>query len=149
MGWPTSRLNRYARGEHKGTMTTVMVVGHAAKRAVKASEFRADVQALRAVAVGLVLLNHLWPGDLSGGYIGVDIFFVISGFLITSHLRREVDATGGVKLARFWAKRAKRLLPAAILVLLASAMITAWILSITSAKAAYNEIGAAGAYRLN
>jgi len=110
---------------------------------------RADIQSFRALAVGLVVLNHLWPGDLTGGYIGVDIFFVISGFLITSHLKREIDLTGGVKLARFWARRAKRLLPAAILVLIASAAIAAWVLPVTSERAAYTEIGAAGAYALN
>jgi peptidoglycan/LPS O-acetylase OafA/YrhL len=94
-------------------------------------------------------VNHLWAGDVSGGFIGVDIFFVISGFLITAHLRREVELTGSLKLAQFWARRAKRLLPAAILVLVASAMITAWILPVTSAQAAYAEIGSAGAYALN
>lgn len=116
---------------------------------VRRHVFRADIQALRALAVGLVLLNHLWPDHLSGGYIGVDIFFVISGFLITSQLKREVDSTGTVKLARFWSRRAKRLLPAAILVLIASAMITAWTVPVTSARAAYTQIGAAGAYVLN
>jgi peptidoglycan/LPS O-acetylase OafA/YrhL len=104
---------------------------------------------LRAVAVGLVILNHMWPGDLPGGYIGVDIFFVISGFLITSHLQREVDATGTVRLARFWARRAKRLLPAAILVLAASTAITYWLLPVTSARSVLGEIAAAGAYVLN
>lgn len=110
---------------------------------------RADIQSLRAVAVGLVIVNHMWPGDLPGGYIGVDIFFVISGFLITSHLQREVDATGSVKLARFWARRAKRLLPAAILVLAASTAITYWLLPVTSARSVLGEVAAAGAYVLN
>lgn len=110
---------------------------------------RADIQALRALAVGLVVLNHLWPERVTGGYIGVDIFFVISGFLITAHLRREVDRTGRIDLARFWARRAKRLLPAAFLVLVISAFLTAAFLPITNRHSAYEQIGAAGAYVLN
>ncbi|WP_336603954.1 acyltransferase family protein, partial [Rothia nasimurium] len=47
---------------------------------------RSDIQALRAIAVTLVIANHFWPRHLTGGYIGVDIFFVISGYLITLHL---------------------------------------------------------------
>jgi peptidoglycan/LPS O-acetylase OafA/YrhL len=78
--------------------------------------FRTDIQALRALAVSLVLLYHLWPNRLTGGFAGVDVFFVISGFLITSHLlthppRRPRD------LAGFWARRIRRLLPASLLVL--------------------------------
>src|ERR1700755_175037 len=79
--------------------------------------FRPDIQALRALAVGLVVLNHLWPTRLTGGYVGVDVFFVISGFLISSHLIREIGGTGRIRLARFYARRIRRLLPAAFLVL--------------------------------
>lgn len=77
---------------------------------------RGEIQALRALAVALVVLFHLWPGRVPGGYVGVDVFFVISGFLITGHLLREAESTGGVRLGRFWARRARRLLPAAYLV---------------------------------
>ena len=83
---------------------------------------RVEIQALRAVAVLLVVLYHLWPHRLTGGYIGVDVFFVISGFLITSHLLSEVARTGTVSLVRFWARRIRRLLPAASIVLIASAL---------------------------
>jgi peptidoglycan/LPS O-acetylase OafA/YrhL len=79
--------------------------------------FRTDIQALRAVAVLAVVLNHLWPARLTGGYVGVDIFFVISGFLITSHLGKEIAESGRVRLGRFYARRIRRLLPAAFLVL--------------------------------
>jgi peptidoglycan/LPS O-acetylase OafA/YrhL len=79
--------------------------------------FRTDIQALRAAAVLVVLLNHLWPARLTGGYVGVDVFFVISGFLISSHLCRELDRTGRVRLGRFYARRVRRLMPAALLVL--------------------------------
>jgi len=78
------------------------------------------------VAVLLVVLFHLWPGRLPGGYIGVDVFFVISGFLITGHLLRERETTGRISLAKFWARRARRLLPAAYLVL-ATTAVAVWL----------------------
>jgi peptidoglycan/LPS O-acetylase OafA/YrhL len=79
--------------------------------------FRPDIQALRAVAVLLVVAFHVWPAHVHGGYIGVDVFFVISGYLITGHLVREVASTGRVDLPGFYARRARRLLPAASLTL--------------------------------
>ncbi|WP_213814050.1 acyltransferase family protein [Glaciihabitans sp. dw_435] len=85
---------------------------------------RTDIQALRAVAVLSVVLYHFWPQHLPGGYVGVDVFFVISGYLITAHLMREVLRTGTISLPRFWARRVRRLLPASLLVLVASALIT-------------------------
>ena len=91
---------------------------------VRAGAFRPDIQALRAIAVLSVFAYHLAPGRLSGGYIGVDVFFVISGFLIGSHLLREMETTGRIRLGAFWARRAKRLLPASLLVLLVSAVAT-------------------------
>ncbi len=87
-----------------------------------ATRTRPEIQALRAAAVLAVIGFHLWPGRLSGGYVGVDVFFVISGFLITGHLLREAESEDRVRLARFWARRARRLLPAAYLVLLVSAV---------------------------
>ena len=90
-----------------------------------ASRFLPHVQGLRAIAVLFVVLYHFWPGRLSGGYVGVDVFFVISGFLITAHLAREISTTGSVKLAQFWARRARRLLPASLLVLLFCAIVVA------------------------
>jgi peptidoglycan/LPS O-acetylase OafA/YrhL len=87
------------------------------------SRFIPHVQGLRAIAVLAVVLYHFWPARFSGGYVGVDIFFVISGFLITSHLMRELTATGSVRLGQFWARRARRLLPASLLVLLFCALV--------------------------
>jgi peptidoglycan/LPS O-acetylase OafA/YrhL len=87
------------------------------------SRFIPHVQGLRAIAVLLVVLYHFWPGRITGGYVGVDVFFVISGFLITSHLWREVTATGQIRLGQFWARRARRLLPASLLVLLFCALV--------------------------
>jgi peptidoglycan/LPS O-acetylase OafA/YrhL len=79
--------------------------------------FRPDIQGMRAIAVGMVVIYHLYPSLLPGGFAGVDVFFVISGFLITGHLWRGYAKTGTVPLADFWGRRAKRLLPAAALVL--------------------------------
>lgn len=81
---------------------------------------RLDIQLLRAVAVALVVVYHLWPLRLPAGFIGVDVFFVISGFLITAHLIKQAEGPGGIKVFRFWANRALRLLPMACLVLLAT-----------------------------
>ncbi|WP_438352814.1 acyltransferase family protein [Microbacterium sp. CJ88] len=89
------------------------------------SRFLPHVQGLRAIAVLFVVLYHFWPARLPGGYVGVDIFFVISGFLITGHLMRELTATGSVRLAQFWARRARRLLPASLLVLLFCGLVVA------------------------
>jgi peptidoglycan/LPS O-acetylase OafA/YrhL len=89
---------------------------------------RGDIQALRAFAVMAVVLYHLWPMYVPGGYIGVDAFFVISGFLITSHLLREVDRTQKVDLPQFWARRVRRLLPASLLVAVVSAVaVVLWV----------------------
>jgi len=82
-----------------------------------------DIQALRALAVASVLLYHLWPKWLPGGYVGVDVFFVISGFLISSHLLARRPTSAG-DLLRFWSARIRRLLPAALLVLLATLVAT-------------------------
>jgi peptidoglycan/LPS O-acetylase OafA/YrhL len=92
------------------------------------SQFRPDIQALRAIAVGSVVLFHLWPNRLTGGYVGVDVFFAISGFLVTSHLLGEIGRTGTLRPLRFWARRLKRLQPAALLTLLAvCAGVVVWV----------------------
>ncbi|GAB3700734.1 acyltransferase family protein [Nocardiopsis oceani] len=95
------------------------------------SRFRPEVQGLRAVAVLLVLVYHLDPGLLPGGYVGVDVFFVISGFLITSLLLREVREHGRVSLAGFYVRRVRRLLPAATVVLLVTGAVSLVLLPAT------------------
>lgn len=80
---------------------------------------RGDIQGLRALAVGLVLVYHLLPNRLTGGFVGVDVFFVISGFLIIGLLVGEIRRTGRISLLDFYARRVRRLLPAATAVLLA------------------------------
>ena len=79
--------------------------------------FRPDVQGLRALAVSMVVIYHLYPSLVPGGFAGVDVFFVISGFLITRHLWRGYQRDGRVRLLDFWGRRARRLVPAAALVL--------------------------------
>jgi peptidoglycan/LPS O-acetylase OafA/YrhL len=85
---------------------------------------RQEIQALRAVAVLLVVLFHLWPDAVPGGFVGVDVFFAISGFLITGLLLRDVQVLGTVSLPAFWARRARRLLPAPLVAVLLCAAAT-------------------------
>ncbi|GAB3661521.1 acyltransferase family protein [Nocardioides korecus] len=110
---------------------------------------RPEVQALRAAAVLLVVGFHLWPVRLTGGYVGVDVFFVISGFLITSHLLREVEREGRVSFGRFWARRARRLLPAAYTVLAAAAVATYVWLPRVAWEQSFREIIASSLYVQN
>jgi peptidoglycan/LPS O-acetylase OafA/YrhL len=87
-------------------------------------DFRPDIQGLRAIAVLAVVLDHSGLA-VHGGYIGVDIFFVISGYLITSHLFGELSGSGHISLARFYAGRIRRILPAATVVIVAT-LLAAW-----------------------
>ena len=89
--------------------------------------FRRDIEGLRALAVGSVLLYHAHLLGFRGGYIGVDVFFVLSGFLITRLLAGEVARTGSISLRGFWARRVRRLLPASTLVLLATVVAARFI----------------------
>jgi peptidoglycan/LPS O-acetylase OafA/YrhL len=121
--------------------------GHATPR--PRSALRAEIQALRAVAVGLVLVYHLWPTAVPGGFIGVDVFFAISGFLITSLLLREIERTGRVSLADFWARRARRILPAALLTILVCALATVAVVPLTHWQQFFAELRASTAYVQN
>ena len=97
-------------------------------RRVPATPARGHIQGLdglRAIAVGAVLVYHLRPTSLPGGFLGVDVFFVISGFLITTLLLREIGARGRVDLPQFWLRRARRLLPALVTVVLVSVTLAA------------------------
>ena len=91
------------------------------------TEFRPDIEGLRAVAVLAVVLFHADMPGVGGGFVGVDVFFVISGFLITGLLWREVSTTGTVRLRRFYGARARRLLPASatvgVVTMIASAVL--------------------------
>lgn len=97
--------------------------------------FLPEVQALRALAVLLVVANHLRPDLVPGGYVGVDVFFVISGFLITGHMVKEVRGTGRLRLGHFWANRARRILPASLLAILAVVVTAPFVLPLTELRA--------------
>ena len=114
-----------------------------------AASFRPDIQGLRALAVGGVVAYHFGLSALPGGFAGVDIFFVISGWLITTHLMGEITETGRLDLWRFYARRARRLLPAALFVILVTLGLGYFILA-PQEQALYSR-GAmfASAYAIN
>ncbi|MFI5531931.1 acyltransferase family protein [Kitasatospora sp. NPDC051853] len=91
------------------------------------SGFRGDIEGLRALAVLAVLAFHASVPGLAGGFVGVDVFFVVSGYLITHLLVREAVTTGRIRLGEFFARRARRLLPSAALVLGVVALAGAWL----------------------
>lgn len=109
---------------------------------------RADIQALRALAVTLVVVYHFWPHRISGGFVGVDVFFVISGFLITTHLIHRPPATLA-DLAEFWGRRIRRLLPASFLVLLVTFAAVLFIAPATLWSETAQEIAASALYVQN
>jgi peptidoglycan/LPS O-acetylase OafA/YrhL len=84
--------------------------------------FRPDVEGLRAVAVLLVVLYHAGIPRLTGGFVGVDVFFVLSGFVITGLLLRERANIGGTRLLAFYGRRSRRILPAATLVIVVTVL---------------------------
>jgi peptidoglycan/LPS O-acetylase OafA/YrhL len=108
--------------------------------------FRPEVQGLRAVAVLLVLVYHLNPALLPGGYVGVDVFFVISGFLITSLLYREAAEHGKVSIGGFYVRRIRRLLPAATTVLLVTGVAAFFLLPVTRLVDTAWQLVASAAY---
>ena len=96
--------------------------GDEAGTAPEDRRFRPDVQGLRAIAVTLVLLFHAHVPGIGGGYVGVDVFFVISGFVITGVLLRERVSTGSTSIASFYARRVRRIIPAATLVIVVAVL---------------------------
>lgn len=106
--------------EETAALSRSAATAASAKAPRLALDFRGDIEGLRAIAVVIVVLFHARIGPFEGGFIGVDVFFVVSGFLITSLLLREAEAEGKVSLAAFWARRARRLLPASLVVIVAT-----------------------------
>lgn len=92
-------------------------------------QFRQDIEGLRAVAVLSVVIFHFGVQALPGGFVGVDVFFVISGYLISGLLLSELERTGSIDLWRFYGRRARRLLPIALLVMAATLLVALLILA--------------------
>lgn len=113
---------------------------------VRRENFRSDIQGLRAVAVGLVVLYHGNLPGLSGGFVGVDVFYVISGFLITNHLAANLERSGRIRFGEFYARRARRLLPASFVVIALSIVGVALWLPPLQWKASLNDAVATAAY---
>jgi peptidoglycan/LPS O-acetylase OafA/YrhL len=112
-------------------------------------KFRPDIQGLRAVAVLLVVLYHAGVPGLPGGYVGVDVFFVISGFLITGQLAKELDRTGRISLLAFYARRARRLLPPATLVVVTSLVFAHFFMPFTQLVSLTKDALYAAVYGIN
>jgi len=103
------------------------------------SSYRGDIQGLRAVAVILVVLNHAGLTLLGGGFIGVDVFFVVSGFLITGLLLRDHAELGRIRFLNFYSRRARRILPAAALTLVATDVAALLLLNYVRARTAIED----------
>ncbi|RYV51364.1 acyltransferase family protein [Pengzhenrongella frigida] len=111
--------------------------------------YRRDIQGLRAVAVGLVVLYHAGLPWLPGGFVGVDIFFVISGFLITQGLVQELAVRGKISLAGFYARRARRILPAATVTLLGTVALAVAFLPSTRWLQLGEDVVSSSTYLMN
>jgi peptidoglycan/LPS O-acetylase OafA/YrhL len=109
-----------------------------------ARDFRPDVAGLRGIAVLLVVLFHAGLSQVSGGFVGVDVFFVISGFVITGVLLREHEKTKGTSLLAFYARRARRILPAGTVVIIVTVLISyRWLGFIAGNQVAQDDKAAA------
>ena len=109
------------------------------------STYRPEIDGLRALSILAVVTYHAFPGLLRGGFVGVDVFFVISGYLITAIII-GANRSGGFTLAGFYRRRIQRILPALILVL-AFALIAGWgVLLPQEYKALGRHVGAAAAF---
>ncbi|MBV9513135.1 MAG: acyltransferase, partial [Mycobacteriaceae bacterium] len=115
-------------------------------RAGRRRDFRPDIEGLRAVAVVAVVLFHAGIPGVSGGFVGVDVFFVISGFLITGLLWRDVEAHGRIRLGRFYGARARRLLPAAATVIVVTAVAATVLVPPLQARSALGDAIACALY---
>ena len=121
--------------------------GHGHHSTMRGSRaYRPEIDGLRAVAVAAVIANHFNEGVLPGGYLGVDIFFVISGYVISSSLAREVDRPPGDFFANFYVRRIKRLLPALAVCVLVTAILGSAFIDPSTAD--YRRIMMSGAWAL-
>jgi peptidoglycan/LPS O-acetylase OafA/YrhL len=130
------------RDERAATPPPTQVSGEGA-------HYRADVDGLRAVAILLVVLYHCRVPGFHNGFVGVDVFFVISGFVITAGLLGEIDRTDRVHVLRFWARRVLRLMPAATLMILVVLLVGQRVYSALESPRLTSDAFAATLYRAN
>src|SRR4051812_23487497 len=116
---------------------------------VRRPGFRSDVEGMRAVAVGLVIAYHAGWSVVSGGFVGVDVFFVLSGFLITGLLSDELCRTGKIDFLRFYARRVRRLLPVSAVVLASTAIVFAVVISPLDRSSLFGDVTSAAMYVAN
>ena len=114
-----------------------------------AAAYRPHLDGLRAVAVYLVVLFHAGSDRFAGGFIGVDVFFVLSGYLVTQLLLRDISANGSIRFGRFYSRRFRRLLPAAFVALVVTAAVYTAIASSAEVSAAVGSFKAAFLYSTN
>jgi len=114
-----------------------------------AAHYRPHLDGLRAIAVYLVVLFHAGVLRFAGGFVGVDVFFVLSGYLVTQLLLRDVLGQNGIRFGRFYARRYRRLLPAAFVALLVTALVYAGIASPANVATAVDAFKAAFLYVAN
>ena len=114
-------------------------------------KFSPDIEGLRAVSILLVVIYHYFPSAMGGGYVGVDVFFVISGYLITQSLAGQISESASLRswLLQFWGRRARRLLPNALLVLIAVAAVGLTLLSDYAIKKLGSDVLSSAAYAVN
>jgi len=113
---------------------------------VPAATYRPHLDGLRVIAVYLVVLFHAGSTQFSAGYIGVDVFFVLSGYLVTQLLLRDTTARGSIRFARFYSRRFRRLLPASFVLLIVSAAVFTAIAAPVDVVAAESSFKAAFLY---
>ena len=111
--------------------------------------FRTDIEGLRGLAVLLVVIFHARPTWLPGGFIGVDVFFVLSGYLITRLLVDELETTGSIELPTFWARRARRLLPISALVIIFTVLASWLVLAPYAVRSVVTDAVAASGFFVN
>lgn len=119
------------------------------KASHRESGFRPDIQGIRAIAVVLVLLDHADVPFATGGYIGVDVFYVLSGFLITGLVAREIEREGRLSIRAFYARRAKRILPLAAVVLVFVGIVSLFVYGTVRQVDVGGDILAAALFVLN
>lgn len=134
--------------ESTGSSATIEKLGTAAGPATPRS-FRPDIQGLRAIAVGLVVLYHANVPGIPGGYVGVDVFFVISGFLITRQLTNEALRSGRISLFKFYSRRMRRLLPPAVVVVIVTMLVARAVLPYSQVVSLIHDVWYTAVYGIN